>query len=455
MQLSGDNHLGRRSFLAGGAAAIGTTALSYARILGANDRISLGHIGVGRRGRELASVAAGLKDSHQVEMTAVCDLWKINRDRAAQNAAKDYSRAPRSFQYAEELLALGDVDAVIISTADFQHAPILKLAAEAGKHAYCEKPMANVLEDARAARDAVRSRNLIVQIGTQHRSEPYQVAAKEWITRGVLGPVSKAEIVWNFHGPRWRGRPEVKQIREEDTDWRRWLLTKPYRPFDPKAYFEFRLYRDFSSGIPDQWMSHGIDMIHNLLDDHFPKSVVASGGVYAWPDGRENPDTFQALLEYPSGFLVSYSTSFGNDSDSFTRLMGKKATLVNVGGEGSPRWKLVEEKGTHEANPFVHRRSKLLTLSDAELHSLPWHQRLLTGAIEKTYGSVPFISDSNPSHMKNWFECLRSHKQPNATVEDGYAHSVAVIMAARAQQEGKKLYWDPQAEQILDHPPGA
>lgn len=454
MELSGNN-LGRRSFLAGGAAAIGTTALSYGRIPGANDRISLGHIGVGRRGRELAAVAAGLKDSHQVEMTAVCDLWKVNRERAAQSAVKAYLRAPRSFQYVEELLALKDVDAVVISTADFQHAPMLKLAAEAGKHAYCEKPMANNLEDAKAARNAARSRNLIVQIGTQHRSEPYQLAAKQWISRGVLGEVSKAEIVWNFHGPRWRGRPEVKQIREEDTDWRRWLLSKPYRPFDPRAYFEFRLYRDFSSGIPDQWMSHGIDMIHYLLDDHFPKSVVASGGVYAWQDGRENPDTFQALLEYPRGFLVSYSTSFGNDSDSFTRLMGKKATLINVGGEGSPRWKLVEEKGTHEGNPFVRRRSKLITLGDAELRSIPWHQRLVNGAIEKTYGSMPFVSDSNPSHMKNWFECLRSHKQPNATVEDGFAHSIAVIMAARAQQEGKKLFWDARTEQILDNPPVA
>src|SRR5690349_593514 len=158
----------------------------------------------------------------------------------------------------EELLALQDIDAVIISTADFQHAPILRLAAEAGKHAYCEKPMANVLEEAKAARNAVRSRNLIVQIGTQHRSEPYQQAAKEWVERGALGHVGKVEMVWNYHGPRWRGRPEVKEINQEDTDWQKWLLTKAYRPFDPRAYFEFRLYNDFSSGIPDQWMSHGI-----------------------------------------------------------------------------------------------------------------------------------------------------------------------------------------------------
>lgn len=448
-----ENELKRRSFLTGGATALASSALSYGRIPGANDRISLGHIGIGRRGRELAAVAASLKNEHKVEMTAVCDLWKHNRERATEAATQAYSRAPRAFQYHEDLLALKDVDAVIISTADFQHAPLLKLTANAGKDAYCEKPMANVLDEAKLARDQVRARKLIVQIGTQHRSEAYQIAAKDLVNRGALGRVSKVEMVWNYHGPRWRGRSEVKQVREEDTDWKRWLLTKPERPFDAQMYFEFRLYKEFSSGIPDQWMSHGIDLIHYLLDDHYPKSAVAHGGVYAWPDGRENPDTFHALLEYPKGFLVSYSTSFGNDCDSFTRIMGTKATLINTGGEGSQRWNLVEEKGNHEDNPFIRRGQKQVTLNDDAMRGMAWSQRLLTGAVEKTYGPLPFSSDSNPSHMRNWFECLRSRQQPNATVEHGFAHSVAVIMAARAQQEGKKLYWHPATEQILDYPP--
>ena len=293
-----EQRIDRRSFLIS-SAAIGASALSYGRIIGANDRISLGHIGVGKRGAELAAVAAGLRQSHNVEMTAVCDLWSVNRDHAAKAVADAYGRAPRALTCAEELLALKDVDAVIISTADFQHAPMLKLAADAGKDAYCEKPMANVLDEAKAARDTVRSRRIVAQIGTQHRSEPYQIAAKQLIASGALGDITKVEIVWNYHGPRWRGRPEVAQIKEHETDWKRWLLDKPYRPFDPRAYFEFRLYRDFSSGIPDQWMSHGIDLVHYFLDDPFPKSVVAMGGVFAWPDGRENPDTFHALLEYP------------------------------------------------------------------------------------------------------------------------------------------------------------
>jgi len=429
----------RRTFLAGagaaiGASALGGTALSYSRILGANDRISLGHIGCGRRGLGLQTIARGLK-GRNLEMTAVCDLWKVNREAAAARTESWYGRAPRSFQYMEDLLALKDVDAVLISTADFQHATHLKTVVEAGKDAYCEKPMANDLAEAKAARDAVLRSDRIVQVGTQHRSEPYQIAARELIKSGALGDVSKVEIVWNYHGPRWRGREEVTQLREADTDWRRWLLGKPYRPFDPRMYFEFRLYKDFSSGIADQWMSHGIDLVHYFLEDEFPRSVMASGGVFAWKDGRENPDTFQALLEYPKGFLVSYATSFGNDADSFSRIMGKNATLVNIGGEGSPRWKWVEEKGTHESDPDVKRAEKYVTL--------PGDDRIPPTS----------ISDDDLSHMTNWIECLRSRKAPNATVRHGFAHSVACIMAARAYREGRKLYWNPRTEEIVDHPP--
>ena len=432
--------IARRTFLnrtaaaIAGAGVLSSPAFSYSRIKGANDRIMLGQIGIGGRGSELAWIVSRLKDRYNVEMASVCDLWKVNRERAAARAQSVYGRAPSAFQHMEELLAQKDIDAVIIATADFQHAPILRMVAEAGKDAYCEKPMANDLAEAKAARDAVLSRDLIVQVGSQHRSEPYQIATKQLIDTGALGDVSKVEVVWNYHGPRWRGRREVSQIREEDTDWRKWLLNKPYRPFDPRAYFEFRLYKDFSSGIADQWLSHASDLVHYFLDDNFPKSVVAHGGVFAWPDGRENPDTFQALMEYPKGFLFSYSTSFGNDCDSFSRIMGKKATLVNIGGEGSPRWKWVEEKGTYEDNPFVKREEKYVML--------PGDTKL----------APTFMGDEDLSHMTNWFECLRRHKTPNASVRNGFAHSVAVIMAARAYREGKKLYWDPKAEQILDQP---
>jgi predicted dehydrogenase len=436
-----ESKMDRKTFLSksgrllAGGAAFASTALSYDKIAGANDRISLCHIGNGSRGQDLDWIASQLKTSHNVEMTTVCDLWRVNREKAIATNAKYYGRTPRGFQYLEDVLALKDVDAVIISTPEHSHSPILKMAVDAGKDAYVEKPMGNVLEEVKAARDAVTKNNRIVQIGTQHRSEPYPKAACALVQTGVLGEVSKVEIVWNYHGPRWRGRPETKIIRNEDTDWRKWLMTKPYRPFDPKVYCEFRLYREFSSGIPDQWMSHAMDLVHWFMDDSFPHSVVASGGIFSWHDGRENADTFQALLEYPKGFLVSYSTSFGNDSPSFTRYMGKRATLSNIGGEGSPRYQLVEEKGNHEDNADIDRQraSKYVVLPGQT-------------------GLPPMgIDDLTTEHMANWFECMRSRQQPHCTVQDGFAHSVACIMAAQSYWSGKKQYWDLSGETILGH----
>lgn len=441
--MSEPEEIGRRTFLKksaallAGSAAFAGTALSYDKILGANDRISLCHIGIGSRGEDLGLIVSQLKTSHNVEMTTVCDLWRRNREKAIAANEKYYGRAPRAYQYLEDALALKDVDAVIISTPEHSHSPILKMSVDAGKDVYVEKPMGNVLAEAKAARDAAMTSKRIVQVGTQHRSEPYPIAARELVQSGVLGDISKVEIVWNYHGPRWRGRKETKLIREEDTDWKKWLLTKPHRPFDPKVYCEFRLYKEFSSGIPDQWMSHAIDLVHWFMNDTFPRSVVAHGGVLAWRDGRENADTFQALLEYPKGFLVSYSTSFGNDSPSFTRYMGKKATLMNIGGEGSPRYQLVEEKGNHEDNAEIdqERASKYILL--------PGETKLPPMAID----------DLSLGHMANWIECIRSRQQPHCTVQDGFADSVACMMAAEAYSSGKKVYWDSATEMIVDRIP--
>ena len=442
MTQSNNGKVDRRQFLqtAAGAVAgtaVASTALSYDRIIGANDRIALGHIGIGNRGSGLHTMASQLKGKYNVESVAVCDLWTRNRERAASNTQKYYGRAPRAVQHPEELLAMKDVDAVFIATPEHSHSKVLQATAEAGKDAYCEKPMGNVLAEVKAARDAVKERKLVVQIGTQHRSEPYQLAAREVLRSGALGDVSKYEIVWNYNGPRWRGRPEVKLIREQDTDWKAWLRGKPDRPFDPQLYFEFRLFKDFSAGIADQWMSHGIDLVHFFMNDQPPRSVMAHGGVHAWHDGRENPDTFEALVEYPT-FLASYSTSLGNDSDSFSRIMGKKGTLVNIGGEGSPRWKVVEEKGNHEDNPTIARAERWVTLPGSDQ----------PGPIN--------IGDEDLSHMSNWFECLRSRNtRTNATVDNGFLHSVAIIMAAQSYWQGKRLYYDAASEQIVDRAPGS
>ena len=166
MQDSNDKKIDRRAFLNTAAgvvagSALASTALSYDRIIGANDRIALGHIGVGNRGSGLHMMTSRLKGKHNVETVAVCDLWKNNRERAVANSERYSGRAPRAFPYMEELLAFKDVDAVLIATPEHAHSPMLKATAEAGKDAYCEKPMGNVLQEVKAARDAVKQRKLV------------------------------------------------------------------------------------------------------------------------------------------------------------------------------------------------------------------------------------------------------------------------------------------------------
>jgi hypothetical protein len=157
----------------------------------------------------------------------------------------------------------------------------------------------------------------------------------------------------------------------------------------------------------------------------------------AWHDGRENPDTFQALLEYPKGFLVSYSTSFGNDAPSFTRYMGKKATLINIGGEGSPRYQLIDERGTHEDDADIDQKR------ESKFILLPGESKLPPMGID----------DLTLDHMANWLECMRTRTQPAATVHDGFAHSVACIMAAQSYWSGRKVYWDSVTETIVERSP--
>ena len=195
--LPAENTMTRRTFLdrsatavvgaallgdAKSAGAASLTASSYERVIGANDRIQLGHVGIGNRGRGLEYILSQLKDSKNVEVVRLCDLWKVNLEHAVAKSNEIYGRTPHSSQIFEDVLNDKELDAVIISTPEHQHSPMLKMVAEAGKHAYVEKPMGNVLEEAKAARDAVLERKLIVQVGTQRRSEPYQIAANKLVS---------------------------------------------------------------------------------------------------------------------------------------------------------------------------------------------------------------------------------------------------------------------------------
>src|SRR6476659_7363603 len=194
--------LSRRDFLAGGAVLL--TARSYSRIVGANDRIQIGQIGCGHRAaghRQMLKMSA--QTDPNFELRSVCDLWSLNRERAADDAQRLFGRRPKTYQYSEEMLADPGLDAVMIGIGDHQHARILAEVVRAGKDCYCEKPMANTLEDARLAREAVLESDRVVQMGSQWLSDPYQHKVREMIREGKIGKVVAVSQSWNFNGPRW------------------------------------------------------------------------------------------------------------------------------------------------------------------------------------------------------------------------------------------------------------
>ena len=472
-ELAGET-IDRRTFVkqAGGAMLVaGMDARSYARVLGANDRIRLGQLGCGDRSQGHVHMTQLAARQIPVETVAVCDLWSMAREQRAAQVEKAFHLKPQTYKYSEEMLARKDIDGVMIATGDFQHAKLCIDVVRAGKDCYVEKPFANVLSEAIEARNVVRQSDRIVQVGTQHRSQAYPLAVRDLIRAGRIGKVVHIEQEWNTNEGRWRftkadtgqtpqmlmdANLEWKQwlygrkskLREEDTDWNRWLLGKPNRPFDPHVYLEFRLYKDFSSGIFDQWLSHGADLVHLWTDEAYPASVMATGGVFTWKDDRENPDICVAAVTYPKGFLYTYKSVFSNSYRSFSRIQGRDGTIDNYGGEGASLFTVTSEGGRKEYDPYetgpVYRKVPIVgRASEGE-------QVLEVKGAPAPDSLGP--DDDDVGHLVNWLQSMQKRTSPNATVDHGFSHSIVCIMATQSYWSGKRLYWDPASEQILDHP---
>jgi len=440
--------MSRRNFIS--TAAVGLTgaasalsAKSYAKVKGANDRINIGFLGCGGRSRGHRRMVEMSVEDKNLGVVAVCDLWKVNREKAAADCESKFGSQVRQFKYSEDMLAMKDLDAVMIATGDFQHGLLLAEVVKAGKDCYCEKPMAIDVDEAKLARKAVLNSKQIVQMGSQWVSTPYQIKVRDIIRAGKLGQITKIQQVWNDNNHRWHdpNDPDVAQIREKDTDWNRWLLNKPYRPFNPWMYFEFRIFRDFSGGITSQWMSHGIGLVHFYTDTAIPDTMVANGGIFGWPDIRQNPDTFQALATYEdANLLYSYSSSYANRFGDYTVIRGKEATLFADGGEGSPRWYLIPEH-VRDRFRFTDGLTQAVKDGKAELITLDDNKELPPSQ----------ISDNQKPHLDNWIDCIRDRNpNTNGHIHTGFWHSVGAIMATEAYRRGKKVYWDRQREEIVE-----
>lgn len=436
----------RRDFLK--AATVGCAAVpflkasSYANILGANDRVRAGVVGFSDRFRSsLLPAFLASASALNFEFVAVSDIWSTRREEGRAHIGKLSGKPIDAVRNNDELYERKDVDAVIIATADFQHAQHGVEAVRSGRDAYIEKPLAHTMADARAIRQAVRESGRIVQIGTQRRSSPTYQRAHEFIRSGKFGEIVSVLMTWNVNQPgRWRRPGLVTELREDQTDWKRFLGNQRYEPFDARKYVEFRLFWPYSSGIPDQWMVHQIDTVHWFTGFPRPRSVVANGGIYLWRDGRKNWDTMTAVFDYgpldnpAKGFQVVYTSRMTNDAGEVKEL------YYSNGGTLDLDKKTVSSEGG--------LTKEYADAMGAQPNLLPKMSLLEGGGHTVTDANTGGDSDTM-ENMRNWMECVRSRKTPNASIEAGYSHSVALCMTIAAIQTGRRVTFDDARQEVV------
>ena len=437
----------RRDFLKMGSVALAGTAVawsarSYASIAGANDRVRVGVVGCGDRMRG-ALIPAFVENAKNMnfEFVAVSDIWSRRREEGAAYMHKLSGDQVVPLRNNDELYNRKDVDAVLVATADFQHALHGVEAVKAGRDAYVEKPTAHTMADACAFLKAVKETGKIVQVGTQRRSTPSYQRAAEYIKSGKFGDIVMVEMTWNVNQPgRWRRPDVVPLLQEQDTDWKRYLMNRPYEPFNARKYLEFRLFWPYSSGIPDQWLVHQIDTVHWFSGFPHPRSVVANGGIYLWKDGRKNWDTMTAVFDYgplddlSKGFQVQYSSRFTNSAG------GVKELYYSNGGMMDMDKQLVSpEGGLHS------KAAAAMGMKENLLESFSLGDNTQKVATSANTGGDPMTS----ANMRNWMECVRSRKTPNASIDAGYSHSIALCMNIAAIQTGQKVTFDDKSQQVM------
>jgi len=443
MQNSRRDFIKKTALTAAGAyvGANAFSATSYRKIIGANDRVRVGVVGFSDRHRSshMPSFMNHYKELN-FDLVAVSDIWNKRRNEGTAMWKEKMNHDIVGCRNNEEMYNKKLVDAVFVSTADFQHALHATEAVNAGCDVYCEKPFAETMDDARLAFKTIKASDRIVQIGSQRRSGANYMQAAEFIQSGKFGPIKMVELTWNVNQPgRWRRPALVAQLREEDTDWKRFLLNRPADTYDPRKYLEYRLFWPYSSGLPGQWMSHQIDTVHWFSGLKHPRSAVANGGIYMWKDGRKNWDTITAAFDYgpaddPStGFQVSFASRMDNGDEHPAEIYYSNGGELNlITNKVSPNGGLTK----HFADEMGMQPNLLPEMS------LDQSEKVVASA--NTGGDI-----LTSNHIRNWMECIRSRKQPHAPVEAGYSHSIANIMTTAASHTGLKATFDEDTQEVM------
>jgi predicted dehydrogenase len=404
----------RRTFLKASAAGLAVLTLPKSRVLGANERLNIGLIGCGGRGRSL--ILEAVKQDHNC--VALCDVASFRLDQTLSALAKaGQQRKIATFVDHRALLESKGLDAVIIATPDHWHHDVLIDAMKTGRDTYIEKPLSKSIDEGRSMVKAVRATKCIVQVGNQRHSGDHWKRCRDYIQSAEFGDLVWVKV-WDCRN--WVKRdpfaPPKGFADADKIDWKRFLGNAPDRPFDAQRYFAWRWYWDYAGGLMTDIGAHQLDIVQWLGGvETGPKSVVANGGNYYFKYW-ETPDVIHGVWDYGK-FAATFAVEFVNGYDGVgATFYGTKRTL----------WADAEKE---------------IRVYDTIDPPKPGMKPVDSWKVEY----------EGPAHMRNWLECCKTRMQPNSTIELGHRVITAAHLANMSFRSGKKILWDPVAEKVVDN----
>jgi predicted dehydrogenase len=384
------------------AAGAAVTALSYTRILGANDRIGLGVIGLGVRGTAVMSL---FQKNDDVEVRALCDVYGLRVEQARQKSAPN----AKTFADHRELLDLASVDAVLAAAPDHWHKDLAIDAMNAGKDVYSEKPMCRKREEAPLMVKAARATGRICQIGLQQRSGQIYLEPRElFVQSGAIGKISHIDAVW--HSGVQRPLPKDPAEKPAGLDWMRFLGPVSYRDWNPGQYLDFRAFLDFNGGKMTDFGHHWMDTVHMFMGERAPNSAVFAGGIYYdQRDGRTAPDTCNALFEYDGFSVLFQSNAYAVGPEYGITFYGDKGML------------------------FVNRNR--------------YEFKSAGRSAQPVAKSIP--GDITSDHVRNFLDCVKSRKLPNADAAIAAVSILPPLLGVQSYTEQRRLRFDPTRLEVL------
>lgn len=388
------------------------TAASYSRVMGANERLNMALIGAGDRGTHDFGIFI---KSPGVRAVAICDIYGDHVSKAKEKLAPD----AKGLADHREVLAMRDLDAVLIATPDHWHTAIAIDALNAGKDVYVEKPLTRTISEGMQIVKAARENNRVCQVGMQQRSAKHYLQAKEkYFDTEKLGDITLARTWW--HGNSWhlRKAPAYLQTKPQDLDWAHFVGPVEWRDYDGQQYYNWRAYLAYGGGQVTDLFTHWIDVVHMFTGKDIPSSAVATGGVYHYKDGRTAPDTINVLLQYPG-------------PNEFTATF--EATLApGITGEA------IEMCGT-EGRLWIDR---------SRYEYYPLHSKDAAEVVKAE--EIPGEHDSlTVDHITNFLECVKTRQRPNGDVLIGHRSAQASHLGNLAYEQRRRIDFDVVREEIL------